>query len=749
MGFLQIRTIYLKMTLWIVCLCTLLIVPISLFLSHKFSDFATSEINQFTQSKMKSSIENIDFIFERMRFHSLRMYVDDRTQDYLSLKVHHGGKLWEAYTSIMNNLINEPFIHSVYMINKDTNVVFDSKSGIFDFLTFKDQQMLRLIESGEMESLTYFNHQIEDEDYLAMIVNAKQYHGTLVTILDKEKLQKYLLQDGANEDYRVYLIDSEHNLLLGDESWYELEDLLLQRSDGNKGQYIASVNHVKWSVNAMKLEQSGWTLYHLTDMSAWSKAVSNFQRNILYSSAIILGVIFMIVLWQSRRTYRPFSQLAKRIETNLKSVGTKEEFQPQGEHQVLSDGFDALMRMINQMNASMREHKHIIKEEKLRQWILQGYLNQPLQEYVRDNTRLLEYERLLLAVVRIDRYQVFLEKYDLNSRNAMKFAIGNIAEYSVEDQQYAVQFADFGGDHLVILIGANDSNVAAISDFLEDLQNQVKKWLKLDITIAVSDPRSAYDNLRFTYHDIYDLSTLKFITGDEKIYRESDAEQYLTFTTSMDSELHKIQDSLIQAVRLGHPNKVNDALDQLFNEMQKMSFADCKFHLTIILYAFIKSFSQLTQLNSFKGIEQKLGQFTTLHEVKEWLGHELEQVMQNLEQRKSSDRKSELAREIEEYISIHIHDPMLSVQQIADHLSLSPNYVRQIFKEVKGESLSEFILSTRLQNVKELLTSTDWLISEIAERSGFQTKSNFYTVFKKMVGMTPLEYRQQYKDETK
>ncbi|WP_420871922.1 helix-turn-helix transcriptional regulator [Cohnella rhizosphaerae] len=56
-------------------------------------------------------------------------------------------------------------------------------------------------------------------------------------------------------------------------------------------------------------------------------------------------------------------------------------------------------------------------------------------------------------------------------------------------------------------------------------------------------------------------------------------------------------------------------------------------------------------------------------------------------------------------------------------------------------TLSEYILQERIAKVKELLATTDWTVTDIGERAGFQTKSHFFTIFKKATGLTPSQYR--------
>jgi AraC-like DNA-binding protein len=51
------------------------------------------------------------------------------------------------------------------------------------------------------------------------------------------------------------------------------------------------------------------------------------------------------------------------------------------------------------------------------------------------------------------------------------------------------------------------------------------------------------------------------------------------------------------------------------------------------------------------------------------------------------------------------------------------------------------MLNKRVESVCTLLIKTDLTVAEIAKQSGFQTKSHFFTIFKKSTGLTPNQYR--------
>ena len=82
-------------------------------------------------------------------------------------------------------------------------------------------------------------------------------------------------------------------------------------------------------------------------------------------------------------------------------------------------------------------------------------------------------------------------------------------------------------------------------------------------------------------------------------------------------------------------------------------------------------------------------------------------------------------------------------QDVADHVFLTPGYLAKIFKAETGQYISNYINECRIRAAKELLLKSDSSISDIALQSGFDNISYFSTVFKKITGDTPYEFRKK------
>ena len=82
-----------------------------------------------------------------------------------------------------------------------------------------------------------------------------------------------------------------------------------------------------------------------------------------------------------------------------------------------------------------------------------------------------------------------------------------------------------------------------------------------------------------------------------------------------------------------------------------------------------------------------------------------------------------------------------SVQYAADRLHLSPNYFGDLIKKETGKSAQESIQLFVIEKAKERLYDENKTVSEVAYELGFKYPHHLSRLFKKVVGMTPNEYR--------
>lgn len=93
------------------------------------------------------------------------------------------------------------------------------------------------------------------------------------------------------------------------------------------------------------------------------------------------------------------------------------------------------------------------------------------------------------------------------------------------------------------------------------------------------------------------------------------------------------------------------------------------------------------------------------------------------------------------FINEKATNPELSVHMVGEIFQVNPIYFGQLFKKETGNSFHEHINHVRIEKAKSLLNHSHTKVYEIAERIGFKNAYYFNVVFKKLTGLTPLEYR--------
>lgn len=83
----------------------------------------------------------------------------------------------------------------------------------------------------------------------------------------------------------------------------------------------------------------------------------------------------------------------------------------------------------------------------------------------------------------------------------------------------------------------------------------------------------------------------------------------------------------------------------------------------------------------------------------------------------------------------------ITLNEIADRLNLTQEYLGTQFHKELGENFSTYIRNYRLSKAKELLIGTQLKQYEISEKVGYTDAKYFARVFKECVGMSPAEYR--------
>lgn len=113
----------------------------------------------------------------------------------------------------------------------------------------------------------------------------------------------------------------------------------------------------------------------------------------------------------------------------------------------------------------------------------------------------------------------------------------------------------------------------------------------------------------------------------------------------------------------------------------------------------------------------------------------------------SNDHRYKTVIEVQKYIESHCTQD-LSLTALSEQFHIDMYYLCHLFKEITGYTFKSYLLLQRISKAKELLYNNNDNITDVGFNSGFNNISHFIKTFKKYTGITPYQYRKEYKDIT-
>ncbi|MFC7681110.1 response regulator [Paenibacillus sp. GCM10028914] len=274
---------------------------------------------------------------------------------------------------------------------------------------------------------------------------------------------------------------------------------------------------------------------------------------------------------------------------------------------------------------------------------------------------------------------------------------------------------------------------------------QLKLEFPFSVTVGISNAASHIKDLHSSYLQAVAALDYKMFHGKGKWIPYGDVPS----EDIKDAENIYIRlDALLSAMTNYELVRIHDELEAM---LLLASSLRSKFTIrNFAMYIILKLDEHLHTINEdlFKilGMEFKnldiLLQFETIDDIFSWLRRKVLQISEHLHNKKHS-KNGRLIEEIMEDVRGRLHEN-ITLRDIANRFSFSPNYLGVIFKEETGLNFSDYVIAMRMEKARDLLIHTKLKIYEIASQTGYQYLPYFSRQFKDTYGMTPLEYRRTH-----
>lgn len=179
-----------------------------------------------------------------------------------------------------------------------------------------------------------------------------------------------------------------------------------------------------------------------------------------------------------------------------------------------------------------------------------------------------------------------------------------------------------------------------------------------------------------------------------------------------------------------------DDIGQNYLEKDTVSFEHTKFKLKDELKILIKMFMDECKYKQtgYEFIMESLSNQIVVNLIRS-----VENDIYSLDRTKSKQPKTNIDRAIE--FLRECYSLEFSLQDVAKTVNLSPYHFSRVFKDQMGKTTYQYLMEIKIARAKELLAETRLSIKEIYLMCGFNSNSHFSSMFSKIVGVAPTEYR--------
>jgi YesN/AraC family two-component response regulator len=207
----------------------------------------------------------------------------------------------------------------------------------------------------------------------------------------------------------------------------------------------------------------------------------------------------------------------------------------------------------------------------------------------------------------------------------------------------------------------------------------------------------------------------------------------------------KTENEIIQSMKMGVGQEAVMGLERFVQELKQSRGKEIQFQQGMqqlvgsITHALLKSGVNSSMMYRGGNLYEQMGSIKDPDEMQRWMRSTIiEPYIHELSHSREILSKQIVNKVIE---TIHAqYSNQISLESCADEHGVTSYNLSKAFKQYMGMNFIDYLTKIRLEKAKELLSTTEMKMNDIAEKVGYQP-TYFIRIFKKVEGLTPGSYR--------
>jgi two-component system response regulator YesN len=318
----------------------------------------------------------------------------------------------------------------------------------------------------------------------------------------------------------------------------------------------------------------------------------------------------------------------------------------------------------------------------------------------------------------------------------------------VNEAEDIVKFNKSIEETVFIIKGDSDTDLIERAYSIgQSVKYEIERSTCCKLSISIGQVRERLQGVAHSYKDADKVRNCKYIYGKNKILSINDVKP----SGILKKDFTKIQkNNARDFIKYGSRSQAGLFIEQYLGNLNEIEIKS-PIYIHYLLLAMVLDASEVVNefgeklediVPEMLQLEDIVAEIDSVARFKELLEYIITKVMEYRES-KAENKYGSIIIKAKEFIDSNFFDSNISLNSVAAYVNVSPSHFSTIFSQETGENFIEYLTKVRIKKAMTLLKMTSHRSAEIAYKVGYNDSHYFSYIFKKIVGITPKEYRNE------
>jgi len=567
-------------------------------------------------------------------------------------------------------------------------------------------------------------------------IGSYKSYGELYFMVRETSLQKLISHITENNNYNTIVLDSNNNILTSTS-----QTSYLQSDD-----FVAFVNQLKedgfnkinldgtdYYVSSITSTLNGWKYITVLPSQYITKNVDYLRNQISLAFLLMLGIGIILVLILSIVNYRPIKRIRRLLHRETPAIEKKGN-----DFTIIEEAFTKMSQHNKQLTQQIEQNKEAVQEYYLLNLIKGRYVDEEsILKNMASQGLVFSGKYYFVGILLIEEYEQL--PTDISMVQVVRRCLPSTLSGGIVE--------DIRDSSIILILSTNINNMQQLKPLLKEIKNSLCNSFSIRCTFSVG---SLYEKITLVGRSFIEARSYldyRLISGKNIVITPDEIEKISSYTFNYP------QKKMIELSLALSDGKIQQAIDFINNifdtiEENKMPIYAVRCICFDIINTVVKTIVDMCiTLDEFEKIIPnviEMSKFDTISDLRRVIIKTCIDLTPLIQTSQIVDSDEVLVRQIREYIDKNCFHYNFSIQSMAQYFDMSTSYISRYFKQHTGLTPIKYTQQRRIKKAMELLISTDLTIQEIVQQIGYVDIPTFISRFKKSIGVTPGEFRENY-----